>query len=56
MPLAKGLRTPSQVHRDVEDLASDYPHKFSLRMAQLAVVLSESGILFIVHEGCSFRR
>jgi len=37
VPLAKGRRSPSQVHRDVEDLASDNSHKFSLRMAQLVM-------------------
>ena len=54
MPLAKGRRTPSQVHRDVEDLASDHPHKLSLRMAQLVMQpaknVSRGERLIVLHE------
>jgi hypothetical protein len=54
VPLAEGRRTPSQVHRYVEDLTSDHPHKFSLRMAQLVMQpaknVSRGERLIVLHE------
>jgi hypothetical protein len=52
--LAKGRRTPSQVHRYVENLASDHPQQFSLRMALLVMQpaknISRGERLIVLHE------
>src|ERR1700720_1672543 len=54
MPLAEARRTPPQVDRHIEDLATNHAHQFSLRMANLVMQpaqnISRGKRLIVLHE------